>query len=86
MTTQQALTPRLTPGERLLLSRSKIVSFMQNDDQILHVLKPVVASYAKSNPVKTLGIAVGIGAAIVVLKPWRLITIGSLLAVLKSRM
>ena len=58
---------------------------MQKDNQLLHILKPVVASYAKSNPMKTLGIAAGVGAAIVVLKPWRLITLGSLLAVLKAR-
>lgn len=74
-----------TPEERLINSRSEIVNFMQKDNQLLHILQPVVASYAKSNPVKTLGIAAGLGAAIVVLKPWRLITLGSLLAVLKAR-
>jgi ElaB/YqjD/DUF883 family membrane-anchored ribosome-binding protein len=76
----------LKPEERLALSRSEIVNFMQKDNQILHVLKPVVISYAKSNPIKALGIAAGVGIGIVVLKPWRLITLGSLLAVLKARM
>lgn len=76
--------PTLTPQERLSLSRSEIINFMQKDNHILHALTPVVASYAKTNPMKTLGIAAGVGAAMVVLKPWRLITLGSLLAILKS--
>jgi ElaB/YqjD/DUF883 family membrane-anchored ribosome-binding protein len=75
----------LTPAERLSLSRSEIVDFMQKDNQILDVLQPVIADYAKSNPLKTLGIAAGVGAAIVVLKPWRLITLGSMLAMLRLR-
>jgi ElaB/YqjD/DUF883 family membrane-anchored ribosome-binding protein len=79
------LKPELTPQERLSLSRSEIVNFMQKDNHIFQIFQPVVTGYAKANPMKTLGIAAGIGAAIVVLKPWRLITIGSLLAVLKSR-
>jgi hypothetical protein len=78
--------PSLTPEERLSKSRSEIVNFMQKDNHLLHILQPVVASYAKSNPMKTLGIAAGMGAAMVVLKPWRLITLESLLALLKARM
>lgn len=78
--------PILTPQERLADSRSEIANFMQHNNQILDILKPVVASYAKSDPIKTLGIAAGLGAAIIVFKPWRLISIGGLLAVLKSRM
>jgi hypothetical protein len=76
---------QLAPQERLAKSRSEIVDFMQKDNQLLHILQPVVASYAKSNPLKTLGIAAGAGAAVVILKPWRLMTLGSLLAVLKAR-
>jgi ElaB/YqjD/DUF883 family membrane-anchored ribosome-binding protein len=78
--------PPLTPEEKLSVSRSEIVSFMQNNNQVLDILKPVVASYAKSDPLKTLGIAAGVGAAIIVFKPWRLISIGALLGLLKSRM
>jgi hypothetical protein len=81
MTTKQPLPPE----ERLAKSRSEMVNYMQKDNQLLHILKPVVTSYAKVHPVKTLGIAAGVGAAIVVLKPWRLITLGSLLAVLRAR-
>lgn len=76
----------LSPQERLALSRSEIVNFMQKDNRIFQIFQPVVTGYAKTNPIKTLGIAAGIGVAIVVLKPWRLITIGSLLAVLKARL
>jgi hypothetical protein len=86
MTKKPLATPLLTPEERLTLSRSEIANFMQNNNQILDILKPVVASYAKSDPIKTLGIAAGVGAAVVVFKPWRLISIGGLLAVLKSRL
>jgi ElaB/YqjD/DUF883 family membrane-anchored ribosome-binding protein len=78
--------PSVTPEERLSHSRSEIANFMQKDNQLLHVLQPIVESYTKTNPLKTLGIAAGLGAAVVVLKPWRLITLGSLLAVLKARM
>ena len=85
MTNKALLESNLAPQERLAKSRSEIVNFMQKDNQLLHILQPVVASYAKSNPLKTLGIAAGVGAAVVILKPWRLITLGSLLAVLKAR-
>ena len=46
MTTKPVLTPLLTPEERLSTSRSEIVSFMQNNNQILDIIKPVLASYA----------------------------------------
>jgi ElaB/YqjD/DUF883 family membrane-anchored ribosome-binding protein len=79
------LRAELSPQERLSLSRSEIVNVMQKDNHLFQIFQPVVTGYAKSNPFKTLGIAAGIGAAVVVLKPWRLITLGSLIAVLKSR-
>lgn len=79
------LLAELSPQERLFHSRSELIDVMQKDNNIFHIFQPVVTDYAKSNPMKILGIAAGLGAAIVVLKPWRLITIGSLLAVLKSR-
>ena len=83
--TSPQATDAMKLEERLALSRSEIVNHMQSENKIFHVLQPVVASYAKSNPVKTIGIAAGLGAAMVVLKPWRLITLGSLLAVLRLR-
>ena len=78
--------PPLSPEERLSQSRSEIIEFMYTDNSIFQIFRPVVTGYAKTNPVKTLGIVAGIGAALVVIKPWRLITLGSLLAILKSRM
>lgn len=78
--------PAFSPQERLTLSRSEIVNFMQKDNRFFQIFQPVVTGYAATNPMKTLGIAAGIGAAIVVLKPWRLITVGSLLALLKARL
>jgi hypothetical protein len=77
--------PSLSPEERLAESRSEIVNYLQNDNHLLQIFKPVIASYVDSNPMKTLLVSAGIGAAIVILKPWRLITLGSVLAVLKSR-
>lgn len=47
--------------------------------------RPVIGQYAKEQPFKLLGIAAGVGAAVVVLRPWRLISLGGvLLATLKS--
>lgn len=76
--------PESTPEERLSRSRSEIVSFMQKDNQVYQIIKPIVSSYATSHPVKTLGIAAGIGAAIVILKPWRFVTLAVMASALKS--
>ena len=47
--------------------------------------RPVIGKFAQEQPLKLLGIAAGIGAAAVVLRPWRLISLGGvLLATLKS--
>lgn len=49
------------------------------------VAKPVLQTYAEQQPLRLLGISAGIGAAAVVLRPWRLISVtGLLLAALKS--
>jgi len=46
---------------------------------------PVLSAYAHRKPIQFLGIAAALGAVIVVVRPWRLITVGGLLAaVLKS--
>jgi len=46
---------------------------------------PALGSYAREHPMKLLGVAAAAGAAAVVLKPWRLISLGGLLlATLKS--
>jgi len=47
--------------------------------------KPALQTYAAQQPLRLLGISAGIGAAAVVLRPWRLISVtGLLLAALKS--
>jgi hypothetical protein len=47
--------------------------------------KPTLQHYAEERPLQLLGIAAAAGAAAVVLRPWRLVSIGSLLlATLKS--
>jgi hypothetical protein len=46
---------------------------------------PVLQTYAEKNPLQLLGISAGIGAAAVVLRPWRLMSFtGLLVAALKS--
>lgn len=51
----------------------------------LDVAKPLMQDYAQEQPVKLLGIAAATGAALVVLRPWRLISLtGVALALLKS--
>jgi hypothetical protein len=46
---------------------------------------PILSAYAHRKPIQFLGIAAALGAVVVVVRPWRLITVGGLLAaVLKS--
>jgi hypothetical protein len=51
----------------------------------LDLAKPLLGKYTKEYPFRVLGIAAGIGAAAVLLKPWRLVSLGGLvLAAMKS--
>ncbi len=51
----------------------------------LDLARPVIGKYAEEQPLKLLGIAAGLGAAAVVLRPWRLVSLGAVLvAALKS--
>lgn len=46
---------------------------------------PVVGDYARKHPFRVLGIAAGVGALAVAIKPWRLVSLGGLLlATVKS--
>lgn len=74
-----------TPEERLSNSRAEIKSLMQQSHPMLQLVQPVVVSYATAYPFKTLAISAALGAAVVILKPWRLVTIGGLLAVIRPR-
>lgn len=47
--------------------------------------RPMINQYAEDKPYKLLGIAAGVGAAAVVLRPWRLMSLGGIaLAAVKS--
>ena len=47
--------------------------------------RPAIGHYAEDKPFKLLGIAAGVGAAAVLFRPWRLVSLGGvLLAALKS--
>lgn len=49
------------------------------------VAQPLLGRYASQSPFRLLAISAGVGAALVVIKPWRLVSMGSLaLATLKS--
>lgn len=48
----------------------------------VELLTPILSSYASRKPVQFLGIAAAVGAVVVVVRPWRLITVGGLLAAL----
>lgn len=51
----------------------------------LDVARPMMQNYAQDQPVKLLGIAAATGAAFVVLRPWRLVSLtGVALTLLKS--
>ncbi len=51
----------------------------------LEVATPLLASYTREKPVQVLGIAAAAGAALVILRPWRLLSLTTvLLAVVKS--
>jgi hypothetical protein len=49
------------------------------------IARPVIGRFAERTPLKLLGISAGIGAAVVLLRPWRLVSVGGLLlAAVKS--
>lgn len=51
----------------------------------LEVAEPVVEKYARAHPIKLVAVAAGVGAAVVLAKPWRLVSVtGVALAALKS--
>lgn len=51
----------------------------------IDLARPVIGKYAEEQPFKLLGISASIGAAAVLLRPWRLVSLGAVLvAALKS--
>ncbi|MDP1955411.1 MAG: hypothetical protein Q8K71_13090 [Polaromonas sp.] len=52
---------------------------------VVDLARPVLSTYAEDQPLKLLGISAGLGAAVVLLRPWRLMSVtGALLAAVKS--
>ena len=52
---------------------------------VLELARPFMSDYAGSHPFKLLGFSAGIGSAIVLVKPWRMMSLGSwLVAAVKS--
>ncbi|MEO6319813.1 MAG: hypothetical protein ABIR56_04045 [Polaromonas sp.] len=41
---------------------------------------PLFGDYARTHPFRLIGLSAGIGAAVVVIRPWRMISLGTLLA------
>ncbi|MEO7160934.1 MAG: hypothetical protein ABIX00_10635 [Polaromonas sp.] len=47
--------------------------------------RPLLSGYAREHPFKLLGISVAVGAAVVVIRPWRMMSVGALVvAAVKS--
>ena len=51
---------------------------------VAELARPLLDDYAKVHPFRLLGISAGAGAALVVFRPWRMVSMGVLLAGLKS--
>ncbi len=51
---------------------------------VADLAQPLLQDYAQAHPFKLLVISAGLGAAAVVLRPWRMVSAGVLLAALKS--
>lgn len=51
---------------------------------VAELAKPLLEDYAQAHPFKLLGFSAGAGAALVVIRPWRMVSVGVLLAALKS--
>ena len=49
------------------------------------IAQPLIGAYARTHPLKLLAVAAGLGAAVVVARPWRLLSVsGVLVAALRS--
>ena len=69
------------------LSRTTVIWWRSHPAHLAaDVVKPVLGQYARANPLTLLGVAAGLGAAVVLARPWRLIPVtGLLMTMLKSR-
>lgn len=46
----------------------------------VELASPLLNDYARAHPFKLIGLSAGVGAAVVVIRPWRMVSIGALLA------
>jgi hypothetical protein len=51
---------------------------------VTELARPLLDDYAKAHPFRLLGLSAGAGAALVVFRPWRMVSMGVLLTGLKS--
>jgi hypothetical protein len=52
---------------------------------VAELARPLLSDYAKAHPFKLLGISAAAGAAVIVIRPWRMVSVGALLvAAVKS--
>lgn len=69
------------------LGRQVVSAWWRNHPAHLAVdlARPVLSTYAEDQPLKLLGISAGLGAVVVLLRPWRLLSLtGVLMAAVKS--
>lgn len=76
-----------TPGSRWAQATGQLQDWWQSHPGRLAVdlARPMLASYARRRPVRYLGLAAAGGAALLLLRPWKLISVtGVLVALVKS--
>lgn len=86
--TDEAARPEIDASASTLDLGRQVVSAWWHNHPVhlaLDLARPVVSSYAEDQPLKLLGISAGLGAAVVLLRPWRLMSLtGVLVAAVKS--
>ena len=77
---------RFSSGTLGLLKRGLRTWWRQHPANFaVSVAQPLLGRYASQSPFRLLAISAGVGAALVVIKPWRLVSLGGIaLAALKS--
>lgn len=74
-----------SPGAGIVVKRA-IRSWWRHQPAsiVADLAQPLLADYAKVHPFKLLSMSAGVGAAIILIRPWRMISVGFLLNTLKS--
>jgi hypothetical protein len=84
--TQESSSSERSSGTLYLLKRGLRTWWSHHPANFaLSVARPLLGRYASRSPFRMLAISAGVGAALVLVKPWRLVSIGGMaLATLKS--